>query len=118
MKRLLPVFLLLPLLAGCVTMERLDSVKSSGEKLIDDALESAALATTLPDGSLLTREEAEEIALNHSGLQRDQVQRLRTEYDWDDGIHTYEVEFYRGTREYSYEIDAETGKILSVEMDD
>ncbi len=118
MKKLLPVFLLLPLLTGCFTTERLDSVKSSGEKLINDAVESAALATTLPEGSLLTKEEAEEIALKHSGLSRDQVTGLRTRYELDDGIHTYEVELRQGSWEYSYEINAETGQILSWERED
>ncbi len=117
MKRFLALFLLLPLLAGCVTVERLDGVKSSGEKLITDAVESAAMATKLPDGSLLTKEEAQDIALKHSGLTRDQVTRLKTEYELDDGIHTYEVEFHQGPWEYTYEIDGETGRILSWERD-
>lgn len=113
MKRFLPLLLLLPLLAGCATLERLDSVRSSAEKLIEDAVESAAIATGPTDGSLLTRDEAERIALEHSGLNRGQVSRMQAKYELDDGRHKYEVEFHQGPWEYSYEIDAETGTIRS-----
>ena len=50
MRFLISLVFLLPLLAGCVTMERLDSVQSTGEKLMD----STVMATTMPEGSLLT----------------------------------------------------------------
>ena len=113
MKRFLSLLLLLPLLTGCATLERLDSVRSSAEKLIEDAVESAAVATGPTDGSLLTRQEAERIVLEHSGLNRGQVSRMDTDYDFEDGRHTYEVEFHQGPWKYHYEIDAQTGEILS-----
>lgn len=115
MKRVLPILLLLPLLAGCVTMERLDSVKSSAEKLMEEAED--AMATAPSDGSLLTKAEAERIALEHRGLNRGQVSRVHTEYELDDGRHVYDVEFRQGPWQYSFEIDAETGEVLSWERD-
>lgn len=117
MKIILALVMLLPLLAGCATMERLDSIRSSAEKLVEDSLESAAIATGPTDGSLLTRDEAERIALEKAGLNRGQVSRLRTEYEWDDGRHKYEVEFRQGPLEYHFEIDAQTGEILSWERE-
>ena len=117
MKIILALVMLLPLLAGCATMERLDSVRSSAEKLIEDSLESAAMDTAPTDGSLLTREEAERIALEKAGVTRGQVSRLRTEYEWEDGRHKYEVEFRQGPLEYHFEIDAQTGEILSWERE-
>ena len=118
MKRFLPLFLLLlPMLAGCATMERLEAVRSSAEKLIEDSVESVAIATAPNDKSLLTKAEAERIALAHAELDRGQISRLRTEYEWDDGRHVYEVEFHQGPWEYHYEIDAETGKVLSQEKE-
>ena len=113
MRLLISLVLLLPLLAGCVTMERLDSVQSTGEKLMD----STVMATTLPEGSLLTKKEAEDIALDRAGLTRQQVSQLRTEYDLEDGRHTYEVEFRRGLWEYTARVDAETGEILEWEKE-
>lgn len=117
MKIIIALVMLLPLLAGCATMERLDSIRSSAEKLVEDSLESAAIATGPTDGSLLTRDEAERIALEKAGLNRGQVSRLRTEYEWDDGRHKYEVEFRQGYVEYHFEIDAQTGEILSWERE-
>lgn len=117
MKLILPVLMLLPLLAGCATLERLDSVRSSAEKLIEDSVESAAIVTAPTDRGLLTKAEAERIALAKAGLNRGQVSRMRTEYELDDGRHVYEVEFRQGAREYHVEIDAETGEVLSWEWD-
>ena len=62
-------------------------------------------------------ERAKEIALSHAGLASNQVTFKRTELDFDNGIQKYEVEFYYNNREYSYEINANTGDILSYEQD-
>ena len=65
----------------------------------------------------ISAERAKEIALSHAGLANSQVTFKRTELDFDNGIKKYEVEFYYNNREYSYEIDANTGSILSYEQD-
>lgn len=65
----------------------------------------------------ITREQAQNIALEDAGLTADQVTRLRTEYEIDDGIPRYEVRFRQGPWEYDYEIHAETGRILSRDKD-
>lgn len=65
----------------------------------------------------LTADEAKAIALNHAGLTENQVTGLRAEYDVDDGIPEYEVEFRQGKTEYDYEIHAETGEIRSWDKD-
>ena len=113
MRILVSLLLLLPMLVGCATMERLESVRSVGEKLMD----STVMATTLPEGSLLTKKEAEDIALERAGLTRQQVSLLQSEYDFEEGRHTWEVEFRQGFREYSARIDAETGEILEWERE-
>ena len=61
----------------------------------------------------LSAEEAKAIALKHAGLEAAQVKGLQAEYDVDDGVPEWEVEFYEGGMEYSYEIHAESGKIRS-----
>lgn len=66
----------------------------------------------------LTGEKAEAIALAHAGFTRDQVSRLYTEYEIDDGIPQFDVQFHEGRWEYEYEIHAETGAILSFDKDD
>ena len=117
MKKSMLLLLLLPLLSGCVTMERLEDVRSSAEKLIEDSVESGAMATAPADASLLTKLEAERIALEDAGLNRGQISRLQIRYEWDDGRHIYEVEFHQGPWEHQYEIDAQTGKLLSRERE-
>lgn len=62
-------------------------------------------------------ERAKEIVLSHAGLASNQVTFQRIELDFDNGIQKYEIEFYYNYREYSYEIDANTGNILSYEQD-
>lgn len=69
-------------------------------------------AATKPAKSKLSREEARDLALNHAGLKQNQVKGLEIEYDVDDGIPEYSVEFYANGWEYDYEIHAESGKIL------
>lgn len=65
----------------------------------------------------ITEEQAKEIALNHANLNNEQVNFEKVELDKDDGVQKYEVEFHYNNREYNYEIDANTGDILSFEQD-
>lgn len=65
----------------------------------------------------VTADEAKAIALKHAGLKEADVTGLRAEYDVDDGVAQYDVEFRQGRYEYSYEINAETGKILQSEKE-
>lgn len=60
---------------------------------------------------------AEQIALNHAGLAAANVQGLYTKTDWDDGRMEYDVQFWNGSTEYEYEIDALTGEIRKAEKD-
>jgi len=66
----------------------------------------------------LTGEDAEAIALEHAKLTAADVKRLYSEYEIDDGIPHFDVQFDTDKLEYEYEIHAETGDILSYEQDD
>ena len=72
--------------------------------------------TAKPDVKL-SKADAQKIALDHAGLTSDSVRSLRVEYDWDDGYGTYEVEFQKDGFEYSYEIHADSGKILDADKE-
>ena len=41
---------------------------------------------------------------------------LHTEFDVDDGIPEYEVEFFQDGWEYDYTIHADTGEVLSYDI--
>lgn len=81
------------------------------------AVPTETAAATAPAVQTITKEDAQKIALDYLGLTADQVQRLRTGYEIDDGIAQYDVEFLEGDWEYEFEIHAETGKILSFDKD-
>lgn len=66
---------------------------------------------------LISEEKAKEIALDNANLTIDQVTFKKVEIDLDDGIKKYDIEFYYNNKEYSYEIDANTGSILAYEQD-
>lgn len=72
---------------------------------------------TQPAEETLTAEEAKSIALKHAGLTADQVKGLRAEYDVDDTVPEWEVEFYCDGVEYDYEIHVISGNILSWDKD-
>ena len=59
-----------------------------------------------------TIQEAESTALAHAGFTADQVTRLHTEVDYENGKKEFEVEFRSGDWEYDYTVSAETLEIL------
>lgn len=67
--------------------------------------------------SEITVDKVKEIALNHANLKADEVTFGKVELDTDDGVQKYDVEFYHSNKEYNYEIDANTGSILSYDQD-
>ena len=60
--------------------------------------------------SYIGKEKAKQIALDHAGVSN--PYNTEVEFDADDGLIVYEVEFDTSSREYEYEIDATTGKII------
>lgn len=65
----------------------------------------------------ITEEEAREIALAYAGVTEEEAQRLKMEFDYDDGRGVYEVEWHVGRTEYSCDVDAGTGEVLSFEKE-
>lgn len=139
------IFALLLTMAGCSAAnaaahleaaeerveDKMDAVEDSVERAVRQAVTTAptaaptqpAPAATEPasapkaSSEPITKEGAEQIALDYLGLTKDQVTRLHTEYEIDDGICQYDVQFISGDWEYEFEIHAETGKILSYDKD-
>ena len=129
----LMLFALLMTMAGCsaanavrmldAAEDQVEAKLDAAEKKLEDRLRDAVLpapetnpAASEPSGKL-TREQAEKIALDYLGLTADQVTHMHSEYEMDDGIPQYNVEFHEGDWEYEFEIDAKTGKILSYDKD-
>ena len=147
MKKQLTAFLLtfalLLTMAGCsaahavqkldaaedIVEAKLDAIENQVEStILEDvspveasALTSAASHQTVPASANnpkeLMKEQAQQIALEYLDLTADQVTRIRSEYEIDDGIPQYDVEFLHGDWEYEFEIHGETGQILSYDKD-
>lgn len=109
-------------LSGCSSVSALQPVPwpETYEHTLPEPTPAATPAATGPSrnrSQYLSKGEARNIALSHAGLSENDVTRLRVDFDYDDGVAQYEVEFHHGGYEYSYEIHAENGKISSWSKD-
>jgi uncharacterized membrane protein YkoI len=133
---ILLMFTLLMSLSACAAanaVQTLDILEDKAEARLEAAEnkleESLRKAAAVPESTIaaapveklpseaMSREEAEKIALDHLGFTADQVTRLRTEYEIDDGLPQFDIEFHQGDWEYEFEIHAENGRILSYDKD-
>ena len=57
--------------------------------------------------------------MRHAGLRENQVYRLYTKDDYDDGRLYIEVKFFQNNsrKEFEYKIDAVTSQIMKVDID-
>ena len=123
-KRKITVFLLTVLLLSFVAACKANP--EGATTAVTQNAPSPSLQTTKPQETAtqppveiqkITASEAEEIALAHAGLTREQVERLHTTEDYDDGVPEYEVQFWYERMEYEYEIHAEDGTIRSFDKE-
>ena len=85
-----------------------------------ESVASPAQPATGAPAAGITEEKAKEIALADAGLNASDVTFTKLGREFDDGMDKYDVDFISGTMEYDYDIDANTGAILSKsqEVDD
>lgn len=76
-------------------------------------------AETLSDSTdtVYSEEDVKAIALDHAGLEADEVTFILVHPDLENGREVYDVEFYVNNKEYDYEIDVLSGEILSYDYD-
>ncbi len=67
--------------------------------------------------SKITVEQAKEIALKHANLSESQVIFIKAGQEFDDGIEKYDINFYCDNKEYEYEINANTGEVVSFDYE-
>lgn len=63
------------------------------------------------------RDAAVDAAVKHAGLNAQQVETVRVQLDFDDGLMVYEVEFCVDGWEYDYEINALDGTVLEFDKE-
>lgn len=66
--------------------------------------------------TIISEEEAREIAFKDANLTDSDISRLEIKLDRDDSIQKYEIDFHAGEQEYDYEINAASGEILEKDV--
>lgn len=97
-----------------------DSVISGAENAADKVTSGAESATKNGEKSMnlmagITANDAKAAALRHAGLDESQVRDVDIDLDRDNGTLIYEVDFNSGNTEYDYDINAETGEVISAD---
>ena len=95
-----------------------DKVISGAEDVADKATDKAESAVDDAESSTelmagITASDAKESALRHAGLDKAQVTDGEIDLDRDNGSLVYEVNFKSGDTEYDYEINGQTGDVIS-----
>lgn len=94
-----------------------ESIVSGTESVVDDA-SSAMKGDEKKSMNLMagiTAKDAKDAALRHAGLQESQISDVDVDLDRDNGRLIYEVDFNSGNTEYDYDINAETGEVISAD---
>ena len=77
--------------------------------------------TSVPSGSIsgdyIGETAAKEAALAHAGVSEADVCWLKSDFDRDDGVYIYELEFAANGVKYDYEINALTGEVVKFEQE-
>lgn len=66
---------------------------------------------------LISRKKAKKAALDYLKINNSKIKRSKIELEYDNGSPEYEIKFYTNKKEYSFAVDAVTGKILEIEID-
>ena len=69
------------------------------------------------EDDIISADKARSIAAKDAGLNVADINHIKTELDRDDGETVYEIEFKHKGYEYEYKINAETGAIISKDID-
>ncbi len=67
--------------------------------------------------SRIDLEAARTAALSDAGVDAADAVFTKSKLDWDDGVQVYEIEFHTQEAKYEYEVNAETGTIMSKEKE-
>lgn len=95
----------------------IDALTGSIRKADIETKEDEDLPNITPDDTSITAQQAKEIALKHANIPAGEAKKLEVEFEMEDNMTIYKVEFEHGNVEYEYEIDASNGKILSSEKE-
>ena len=67
--------------------------------------------------NIISKQQAKDVALNHAGLNENEIVGFKSEIDKERKALVYEIEFHAGKYEYEYEINAENGKVIKADKE-
>lgn len=76
---------------------------------------TSSKATNPKTSSKISKAEAKQLALKDAGVRESSIYDLEIELDYDHGVLHYDVSFEVGGKDYDYEINAKTGKFISID---
>ena len=83
---------------------------------VQDGLDTKSVGKA-SDSKYIGRETAEQAALAYAGVDAAQAVFKGTDFDLDDGVMVYEVEFFANGSEYEIDVDALTGAVRESEAE-
>ncbi len=86
-----------------------------GQTNVQTGANTQATAPQTAQTTAVTLEQAKNIALKDAGLTS--ADFIKAKQDFDDGRQIFELEFRNDGKEYDYDIDASTGRILKTDID-
>ncbi len=88
------------------------SLSSSIDSISDSMSDSTAQNT-----AKITRDDAKKKVLEHAKIAENEVKSFDIELDRDGDTLKYEVKFHHNGTSYDYEIDANSGEVISVDKE-
>ena len=65
----------------------------------------------------ITNQEAENIALESAGVDRNSITNIFSRTDWEDGVRVYDVTFFDADGKYEYSIGADDGLVYGFDYE-
>ena len=78
---------------------------------LEDDNKNHKILGNMSTAQYITQDEALDIALKNASLTKENIQNLEIDYDIENGVLTYDIEFIYNNNEYEYEVSAEQGII-------
>ena len=90
------------------------SLIASSRSLSDSSVSQTGTASSK---AYISVDDAKSAAYAHAGVSASDVTFVKTDFDSEHGVMVYEVEFYAGSVEYEYDINAQTGEVVKFEQE-
>ena len=95
--------------------QRTPDMRGDGTEIAEGSLAGSGSSAAQTVSPALDVEEAKAVAVAHAGFSVQEVSFSKTKLEKEHRMLVYEIEFYKDSMEYEYEIDAETGEIIKYE---